>query len=198
MAARFVFPRSGGREPAARRRRNRLLMAKPSDETSQSEKPARRKGDRVIATNRKAFHEYLVGERFEAGLALTGSEVKSLRQGQASLGEAYAAAEGGEIFVHNLHIPPYDPASYMNHDPRRKRKLLLHRKEIHKIEGFVTRKGQTLIPLELRFQNGYAKLVVALATGKKAHDKRHAIAEREAKREVSRALRQRSRGGSDG
>jgi SsrA-binding protein len=150
-------------------------------------------GDRVVATNRKAFHDYHVGERLEAGLVLTGSEVKSLRQGQASLAEAYAAPEGGEIYLHNLHIPPYDPASHRNHDPRRKRKLLLHRREIRKLEGFVTRKGQTLVPLELRFRGGYAKLVLALATGKKAHDKRRALAEREAEREVSRALSRRSR-----
>jgi len=167
-------------------------MANPTGGKSQAEGATRRKGDRVIATNRKAFHEYLVGERFEAGIVLTGSEVKSLRQGQASLGEAYATAEGGEVFIHNLHITPYDPASFLNHEPRRKRKLLLHRKEIHKIEGLVTRKGQTLVPLELRFQDGYAKIVIALATGKKSHDKRHAIAEREAKRDVARALRQRS------
>lgn len=170
-------------------------MAHPSDGKPQTGGATRRKGDRVVATNRKAFHEYAVGERFEAGIVLTGSEVKSLRQGQASLGEAYAAAEGGEVFIHNLHIPPYDPASFLNHEPRRKRKLLLHRKEIQRIENFVTRKGQTLVPLELRFQNGYAKLVVALAIGKKSHDKRHAIAEREAERDVARAVRQRSRRG---
>ena len=172
-------------------------MAKPPDEKPHASGSRERKGDRVVATNRKAFHEYHVGERLEAGLALTGSEVKSLRQGHASLGEAYAVPEGGEIYVHNLHIPPYDPASRFNHEPRRKRKLLLHRREIRRLEGFVTRKGQTLVPLELRFRGGYAKLVLALATGKKAHDKRDAIAEREAKREVARAVRRRARGGDE-
>lgn len=155
-----------------------------------------RKGDRVVATNRKATHEYFIDERFECGIVLSGSEVKSLRMGKASLAEAYASPEGDEIFIISMHISPYDPASQFNHDPLRKRKLLLHRREIRRLQNFVQRKGYTLVPLKLYFQNGYAKLSLGLARGKKTHDKRHSIAERDAKREVQRALRARHRDGS--
>jgi SsrA-binding protein len=167
-------------------------MAKDSD----SKTPAAdggRKGDRVVATNRKALHEYFIDERFESGIVLTGTEVKSLRQGKASLAEAYAAPEGSDIFIHSLHISPYDPGNRFNHDPIRKRKLLLHRREIRRLQAFVQRRGYTLIPLKLYFQRGYAKVSLGLARGKKSHDKRHAIAERDAKREVQRALRTRQR-----
>ncbi len=172
-------------------------MARPASDPPSDSRARARKGDRVIATHRKAHHDYHLGERIETGLVLTGTEVKSLRQGQASLAEAYAASEKGEIFLYNLHIPPYEAGNRMNHEPRRKRKLLLHRREIRRLEGLVTRKGQTLIPIQLYFRGGRAKLVLALATGKKAHDKRHAIAEREAEREVARAVRRRSRPGAE-
>jgi len=170
-------------------------MAKGEDKKSATGDEPRR-GDRVVATNRKALHLYHIDERFETGLVLTGTEVKSLRQGKASLAEAYATPESDEIFVYGLHIPPYDPASRFNHDPTRKRKLLLHRKQIEKLQGAVQRRGFTLIPLKLYFHRGYAKLTLGLARGKKAHDKRQAIAERDAKREVQRALRDRQRNAS--
>lgn len=167
-------------------------MARNSDSNG-SPAEGTRKGDRVVATNRKATHEYFIDERFECGIVLTGTEVKSLRQGKASLAEAYASPEGDEIFVISMHISPYDPGNRFNHDPLRKRKLLLHRREIRRLQNFVRRKGYTLVPLKLYFQNGYAKLSLGLARGKKSHDKRHSIAERDAKREVQRALRARNR-----
>jgi SsrA-binding protein len=167
-------------------------MAKSTDSKDPGSTGAR-KGDRVVATNRKATHEYFIDERLECGIVLTGTEVKSLRLGKASLAEAYAMPEGNEIFVLSMHISPYDPGSRFNHDPLRKRKLLLHRSEIRRLQNFVQRKGYTLVPLKLYFQNGYAKLSLGLARGKKSYDKRHSIAERDAKREVQRALRSRTR-----
>src|SRR5215470_7945614 len=151
------------------------------------------KGDRVIATNRRAFHDYHIDERFEAGLVLAGSEVKSLRDGKAQLADAYATAEGGEIYLYNFHISPYDPASRFNHDPMRKRKLLLHKREIRKLAGLVQKKGLTLIPLQVHFTRGYAKVVLGVGRGKKEYDKRRAIAEKDAAREMRRATRQRER-----
>ena len=168
-------------------------MAKKASKDESTAEGAR-KGDRVVASNRKALHDYHIDERFETGLVLTGSEVKSLRQGKASLTEAYAVPEGEEVFLHGLHIPPYDPASQFNHEPTRKRKLLLHRREIRKLQQEVQRKGYTLVPLKLYFHRGYAKLSLGLARGKKSYDKRQAIAERDTKREVQRALRERQRG----
>ena len=152
------------------------------------------KGDRVIATNRRAFHDYHIEDRSRPGLVLAGSEVKSLRDGKAQLVDSYASAEGGEMFLYNLHISPYDPASRFGHDPTRKRKLLLHRQEIRKLAGLVQRKGLTVIPLELRFVRGYAKVVLGVARGKKEYDKRHALAEKDAAREMRRAQRGRERG----
>jgi SsrA-binding protein len=154
-----------------------------------------RKGDRVVATNRRALHDYHVEERLEAGIVLAGSEVKSLRNGKAQLADAYATVEGREAYVHNLHISPYDPASRFNHDPLRRRKLLLHKSELRRLRGQVERKGFTLIPLRIYFERGYAKVTVGVARGKREYDKRHAIAERDAAREVRRAIRERRRGG---
>jgi len=145
--------------------------------------------ERVVAQNRRAGHEYFILETYEAGLVLSGTEVKSLRAGKASLAEAYATVEGDEAWVRQLHIPPYEQGNRWNLDPVRPRKLLLHRKEIEKLRIGVAQKGQTIVPLRLYFSRGRAKLLVALAKGKKTHDKRHAIAEREAKREVERAKR---------
>jgi SsrA-binding protein len=167
-------------------------MAKDSDKKAPAD-DKQRKGDKVVATNRKAYHEYFIDERFECGIVLTGTEVKSLRQGKASLAEAYASPDGDEIFIHSMHISPYDPGSRFNHDPLRKRKLLLHRREIRRLQGLVQRKGYTLIPLKLYFERGYAKVSLGVARGKKSYDKRHAIAERDSKREVERALRARHR-----
>lgn len=152
-----------------------------------------RKGDRVIASNRRAFHDYHIEERFEAGLVLAGTEVKSLRGGKAQLADAYAMAEGEELFLYNFHISPYDPASRFNHDPMRKRKLLLHKREIRKLAGLVQRKGLTLIPLQVHFTRGYAKVVIGVARGKKEYDKRRTIAEKDAAREMRREARRSER-----
>jgi len=144
-------------------------------------------GERVVAQNRRASHDYLILETFEAGIVLTGTEVKSLRHGKASLAEAYATVEGGQAWVRQMHIPPYEQGNRANPDPVRARKLLLHRAEIEKLGAGVAQQGQTIVPLRLYFSRGRAKLLVALAKGKKTYDKRHAIAERDAKREIDRA-----------
>jgi SsrA-binding protein len=145
--------------------------------------------ERVVAQNRRASHDYFILETYEAGIVLKGVEVKSLRQGKASLAEAYATVEDGEVFVLQMHIPPYEQGNRWNLDPVRRRKLLLHHAEIVKMAKAIEQKGQTLIPLRLYFSRGRAKLLVGVAKGKKTHDKRHAIAERDAKREIDRARR---------
>jgi SsrA-binding protein len=145
--------------------------------------------EKVIAQNRRAYHEYFILDTLEAGLVLKGTEVKSLRQGKASLAEAYASVEGGEALLHHLHVPPYEQGNRWNQDPVRTRKLLLHAREIRKLAGLLSQKGLTLIPLRLYFSRGYAKVLLGVAKGKKTHDKRHTIAERDAKREMARARR---------
>ena len=150
--------------------------------------------DRLIAQNRRARHDYFILETVEAGLVLAGTEVKSLRHGKASLAEAYATVENGEAWVQQLHIPPYEQGNRWNLEPTRRRKLLLHRGEIVKLERAVAQKGQTLIPLKLYFSRGYAKLLLGVAKGKKTHDKRQTIAERDAQREIQRARRSGERG----
>jgi SsrA-binding protein len=150
-----------------------------------------KKADRNIAVNRKARHDFAIEETIEAGLALTGSEVKSLRAGKANLKDSYGRVQNDEVWLWNAHISPYDPASQFGHEPTRTRKLLLHRKEIDRLNGKVKEKGLTLIPLRLYFKNGRAKVELALARGKKHHDKRASIREREVKREMDRALKQR-------
>jgi SsrA-binding protein len=147
--------------------------------------------DRDIAVNRKARHEYHIEETVEAGLALMGSEVKALREGKANLKDSYGKLEKGEVFLWNAHISPYGPASQFGHEPTRTRKLLLHREEIRRLTGKIKERGLTLIPLRLYFKNGRAKVELALARGKKQHDKRDAIREREVRREMDRAVRQR-------
>jgi SsrA-binding protein len=145
---------------------------------------------KLIAENRRARFDYFIENTFEAGLSLTGTEVKSLRTGRANIAESYAAVEGREIVLINANIPEYGPANRFNHEPRRPRKLLLHRKEIDKLIGAVQRDGRTLAPLKLYFNDkGRVKLELALATGKKAHDKRATIAERDWKREQGRLMR---------
>ena len=151
--------------------------------------------DRLIAQNRRASHDYLILETVEAGLVLAGTEVKSLRHGRASLAESYAMVENGEAWVHQLHSPPYEQGNRWNLEPTRRRKLLLHRAEIAKLEKAVAQKGQAIIPLKLYFARGYAKLLLGVAKGKKTHDKRHSIAERDAQREMLRAKRAGERGG---
>ena len=143
--------------------------------------------DRLIAQNRRASHDYFILETVEAGIVLAGTEVKSLRHGHASLAEAYAMVENGEAWILQLHIPPYEQGNRWNLEPTRRRKLLLHRTEITKLEKAVAQKGQAIIPLKLYFSRGYAKLLLGVAKGKKTHDKRHAIAERDARREMDRA-----------
>jgi SsrA-binding protein len=150
--------------------------------------------DRLIAQNRRASHDYFILETVEAGLVLAGTEVKSLRHGRASLAEAYAMVEGGEAWVLQLHIPPYEQGNRWNLEPTRRRKLLLHRSEIAKLEKAVAQKGQAIIPLKLYFLRGYAKLLLGVGKGKKTHDKRHSIAERDAEREILRARRSGERG----
>jgi len=145
--------------------------------------------EKVVAQNRRARHDYDILETVEAGLVLTGTEVKSLRGGKASLAESYATVENGEAFVLQLHIPPYEQGNRSNPDPVRRRKLLLNRGEIDDLDRAVAQKGHTLIPLRLYFSRGYAKLLIGVARGRKTHDKRHAIAERDARREMDRARR---------
>lgn len=147
-------------------------------------------GPENIAVNRKARHDYFIDETVEAGIVLTGSEVKSLRQGRANLKDSFARVSRGEAFVVNIHISPYDPAHRDNHDPTRSRKLLLHRIEIDRLEGKLNQKGLTLIPLRIYFNaRGRAKIELGLGRGKKHYDKRQTIKEREAKRETARAMR---------
>ena len=150
--------------------------------------------DRLVAQNRRASHDYFILETVEAGLVLAGTEVKSLRHGKASLAEAYATIENGEAWVMQLHIPPYEQGNRWNLEPTRRRKLLLHRPEIAKLEKAVAQKGQTIVPLKLYFSRGYAKLLLGVGKGKKMHDKRQSIAERDAKREIQRAKRAGERG----
>jgi SsrA-binding protein len=145
--------------------------------------------ERVVAQNRRASHDYFILETVEAGLVLRGTEVKSLRLGKASLAEAYATVDQGEAWVVQLHIPPYEQGNRWNLDPVRKRKLLLHRAEIARLAKAVEQKGHTLVPLRLYFSKGRAKVLIGVARGKKTHDKRHAIAERDARREMARARR---------
>ena len=147
--------------------------------------------NRDIAVNRRARFEFHIDETFEAGIVLHGSEVKALREGKANLRDSYGRFEGEEIFLWNAHISPYGPASQFGHEPTRPRKLLLHRQEIARLQGKVKERGLTLIPLRLYFKNGRAKVELALARGKKQHDKRESIKEREMRREIDRAMRRR-------
>ncbi len=154
----------------------------------------RPQGRIMIAQNRKARHDYHIGDRFEAGLVLTGTEVKSLRQGRASLADAFATVDDGEVWLRNAHIPEYSHGTWTNHATRRTRKLLLHRKEIEKLARETDASGRTIVPLAIYFSDGYAKVELAIATGKKAWDKRATIAERDADREAQRELANRRRG----
>ena len=144
-----------------------------------------------IARNRSARHEYEILDTFEAGLVLTGTEVKSLREGRANIGDAYGTVRDGELWLLNAHISPYGSGGYVNHDPTRTRKLLLHQREIRRLIGAVERQGLTLIPLELYFLRGRAKVSLALGRGKKLHDKRDDARRRDAERDMARAFRRR-------
>lgn len=147
-------------------------------------------GIKVITTNRKARHEYFLLDTYEAGLVLKGSEIKSIRAGQVSLAQAYISLDGNEAWLINSHIAPYNEASHNNHDPLRKRKLLLHRSEIRKLSDKVIQKGATVIPLRLYLKDGKAKIEIALAKGKKRYDKRAEIAKRDAIREMDRRFKE--------
>ena len=144
--------------------------------------------ERDISVNRRAFHDYAIGERYEAGLVLTGSEVKSLRAGRANLQDAYARFFGDELFLVGAHISPYAPASQFGHDPVRSRKLLLHRQEIDRLRARIQERGLTLVPLRLYWEKGRAKAELGLGRGKKLHDKRATIQERTERREIDRAM----------
>lgn len=146
---------------------------------------------KLVATNRKARHEYFIEETYEAGIALTGTEIQSVRQGRVSLADAYAEVRNGEVFLINAHIAEYDFGNRFNHDPRRPRKLLLHKKEIMRLDSRVRERGYTIVPLKMYIVRGYAKVEIALAKGKKTWDKRRDIAERDAKREMDRAAKAR-------
>jgi SsrA-binding protein len=152
---------------------------------------AREKGQQVIARNRRARHDYSIEDTYEAGIALTGTEVKSLRAGRASLTDGFAQVSDGEVWLHNVHIPEYVQGTWTNHTPRRIRKLLLHRKEIDKINTKIAEQGLTLVPLSMYFKDGKVKVELGLGRGKRTYDKRHDLARRDAAREVERALRRR-------
>lgn len=146
---------------------------------------------KIIATNRKAKHDYFLEDRMEAGIALKGTEIKSIRAGRVSLREAYVQVDGGEAWLVNAHIAPYDPASTMNHDPRRRRKLLLHKRQIIKLFDDIRQKGYTIIPTVMYLRSGRAKVEIAVARGKRKYDKRREIAKRDAEREMARATTRR-------
>jgi SsrA-binding protein len=154
-------------------------------------------GQKLVAQNRKARHDYHIEDTYEAGLVLTGTEVKSLRMGRASLVDGFAEVHEGEVWLHGVHIPEYTQGTWTNHAARRKRKLLLHRTEIDKIERRVNERGLTVVPLALYFVDGRAKVEIGLAKGKKSWDKRHALAERQADREKEQAIGRRIKGMDD-
>jgi SsrA-binding protein len=157
----------------------------------------REQGRKIIAQNKKARHDYHIEDVYEAGLVLTGTEVKSLRAGRASLVDGYAIVKDGEVWLQGVHIPEYTQGTWTNHEPRRNRKLLLHHAEILKLIGKTKESGLTLVPLSLYFKDGRAKVEIALARGKKAYDKRQDLASRQASREMQRALGRRSKGRED-
>jgi SsrA-binding protein len=146
---------------------------------------------KIIAENRKARHDYIIVDQYEAGLVLTGTEVQSLRLGKANLKDSYAKVKDGEVWLYQMHISPYPFAYYDNHDPLRVRKLLLHKREIMRLYAKVNEQGHTLVPLKLYFKAGKAKIILALAKGKREYDKRQSIREREQKREMDRARKKR-------
>jgi len=151
-------------------------------------------GIKIIAKNKKAFHDYHIFDTFEAGIVLTGSEIKSIRAGQVNLRDGYATIQDGEVWLMNVHIAPYNQANRENHEPRRTRKLLLHRREINRLLGKLQEKGLTLIPLKLYLKNSRAKVELGLARGKKLYDKRAALKEKESQRQIDRAVGRRSKG----
>src|ERR1700737_448679 len=171
-------PTSCKRQAASRRPRSRCCAMPEKDER-----------ERDVAVNRRAYHDYFIDEKLEAGIMLTGTEVKSIRNGRTNLRDGFVRIDGNEAWLENVHISPYAQANLMNHEPLRPRKLLLHRKEISSLIGKVRQKGYTLIPMRMYFSRNHAKVEVGLARGNKQYDKREGIAERDAKREIARAMR---------
>jgi SsrA-binding protein len=156
-------------------------------------KTEREEAQKNVAENRKAFHDYHILETFEAGVALLGTEVKAIREGNVNLRDSYAQVSDGEVWVYNIHIKPYSHRGYSDHEPTRKRKLLLHRQEIRKLIGRTVERGMTLVPTRMYFKNGREKIALGLAKGKQAHDKRETIKRREADRETRAAVKERRR-----
>jgi len=148
---------------------------------------------KTVATNRKAYHNYHIGESLEAGIALTGTEIKSIREGRVSLGDAYVRPENGELWLLNAHIARYEAGSYMSHEPNRPRRLLLHRKQINNFSSQLAEKGLTLVPTKLYLKDSRAKVAIALAKGKKLYDKRETITRREVEREIGRVIKRHNR-----
>ena len=151
----------------------------------------RSRGERPIAENRKAFHDYHILDTFEAGIVLVGTEVKAIREGRVNLRDSYGRVEAGEVFVYNIHISPYSHRGYAEHEPTRRRKLLLHKAEIRKLVGKTVERGMTLVPVRMHFKNGRVKLTIALAKGKRTYDKRERIRRRETERETRAAIKER-------
>ncbi len=147
-------------------------------------------GNRVVTQNRRAFHEYFIEEQLETGIVLSGTEIKSIRDGKATIAEAYVRIDDGELWLIGSHITPYSHGSYTNHDPDRPRKLLAHRRQIEELQAATEQKGLTLVPLRIKLVNGRAKVDIGVARGKKLYDKRQATAERDAKRQMDRAMRE--------
>lgn len=152
-----------------------------------------KKADNVLAQNRKASHDYFIEETYEAGIVLTGTEIKSLRAGRANMTDSFATIRNGEAFVHNMHISPFEQGNRYNPDPTRARKLLLHKKEIAKLIGSSKQEGYTIVPLKIYLKNGFAKLLIGLGKGKKQYDKRETAAKRDAQRDIQRALREKQK-----
>jgi SsrA-binding protein len=165
-------------------------MAKKNAQAGNATPP----GDRVITQNRRAFHDYFIDDTVEAGIALTGSEIKSIRDGKITISEAYVRVNNGELWLIGANIAPYTHGAYANHDPVRPRKLLVHRRQIDDLRGQTERKGMTLVPLRVRLRRGRAKIDVGVARGKNLYDKRQTVAERDAKRSIEVALKDRARG----
>ncbi|HEY3885474.1 MAG TPA: SsrA-binding protein SmpB [Vicinamibacterales bacterium] len=158
--------------------------------TAKPAKTERELAQKIVAENRKAHHDYHLLETFEAGIALVGTEVKSIREGGANLRDSYARVEGGEVWIYNVHISAYRNRGYSDHEPTRRRKLLLHRQEIRKLVVKTTERGMTIVPVRLYFKNGRVKVAISLAKGKKAHDKRETIKRRETERETRAAIKE--------
>lgn len=151
----------------------------------------RKRAERLLADNRKAHHDYHILHTYEAGIVLLGTEVKSIREGRVNLRESFARVEGGEVFIYNIHVSPYSHRGYADHEPTRRRKLLLHKSEIRRLIGKTVERGMTLVPVRMYLKNGRVKVVVGVAKGKKLYDKRETLRRREAERETRRAIKQR-------